>query len=89
MSDKNFKPKAAAASADDGMEMKPDKDSSAKLKKASLINNDAGPDTAPDEHISPKADTDEPIDGQVLNDAVLRGEPHDENYTDLPEDQQQ
>ena len=80
MSDKNFKPKAAATPADEGMEMKPDKDSSAKLKKASLINNDTGPDTAPDEHISPKADTDQPIDGQVLNDAVLRGEPHDENW---------
>ncbi|MFL5744220.1 MAG: hypothetical protein ACJ751_06115 [Niastella sp.] len=33
-------------------------------------------DTAPDEFISPNADTDEPIDGSVVNDAVLRGEPH-------------
>ncbi|WP_276484004.1 hypothetical protein [Paraflavitalea pollutisoli] len=34
------------------------------------------PDTAPDEFIAPKADTDIPIDGQVRNDAVLRGEDH-------------
>jgi hypothetical protein len=80
MPDKNYNQKAAATAADDGIEMKPDKDASAKLKKATLINKDTGPDTAPDEHISPKADTDEPIDGQVLNDAVLRGEPHDENW---------
>jgi hypothetical protein len=33
-------------------------------------------DTAPDEFISPNADTDQPIEGQVINDAVLRGEPH-------------
>jgi|GEM_PF-6731718 len=37
-------------------------------------------DTAPDEFISPDADTDLPIDGSVENDAVLRGEDHaDEN----------
>jgi hypothetical protein len=33
-------------------------------------------DTAPDEFIGPDADTDLPIDGSVVNDAVLRGEPH-------------
>jgi hypothetical protein len=33
-------------------------------------------DTEPDEFIGPDADTDLPIDGQVINDAVLRGEPH-------------
>jgi hypothetical protein len=36
--------------------------------------NDTGLNTAPAEHISPKADTNEPIAGQVRNDAVLRGE---------------
>jgi hypothetical protein len=37
-------------------------------------------DTAPDEFISPEADTDQPLDGTVVNDAVLRGEDHaDEN----------
>lgn len=34
------------------------------------------PDTAPDEFIGPQADTDIPIDGQVRNDATLRGEDH-------------
>lgn len=33
-------------------------------------------DTAPDEFIAPNVDTDEPIDGEVRNDAVLRGEDH-------------
>jgi len=33
-------------------------------------------DTAPDEFISPDADTDLPLDGAVENDAVLRGEDH-------------
>jgi hypothetical protein len=33
------------------------------------------PDTEPDEFISPNADTDLPINGEVINDAVLRGEP--------------
>ncbi|HEX6432552.1 MAG TPA: hypothetical protein VF008_32885 [Niastella sp.] len=33
-------------------------------------------DTEPDEFIGPDADTDLPIDGEVINDAVLRGEPH-------------
>jgi hypothetical protein len=37
-------------------------------------------DTAPDEFIGPDADTDQPLDGTVINDAVLRGEDHaDEN----------
>jgi hypothetical protein len=33
-------------------------------------------DTEPDEFIGPEADTDQPINGEVINDAVLRGEPH-------------
>ena len=36
-------------------------------------------DTAPDEFLSPRADTDQPVDGQVLNDAALRGEPYHDN----------
>lgn len=40
-------------------------------------------DTAPDEFISPNADTDVPLDGEgIVNDAVLRGEDHP---TDNPE----
>lgn len=35
------------------------------------------PDTAPDEFISPNADTDQPLDGKgIVNDAVLGGEDH-------------
>jgi hypothetical protein len=42
-------------------------------------------DTEPDEFIGPDADTDLPIDGQVVNDAVLRGEPHaDDDIDNLP-----
>jgi hypothetical protein len=85
MAEKNDNPKPATP-ANEGLEMKPDKDSSEELKKASQIKNDAGPDTAPDEHISPKADTDVPIDGQILNDAVLRGEPHDESNINWPDE---
>jgi hypothetical protein len=33
-------------------------------------------DVEPDEFIGTNADTDQPLDGQVTNDAVLRGEPH-------------
>jgi hypothetical protein len=33
-------------------------------------------DTAPDEFISPNADTDQPLDGHIMNDAVLFGESH-------------
>lgn len=33
-------------------------------------------DTAPDEFIDEKPDTDQPIDRQIRNDAVLRGEDH-------------
>lgn len=33
-------------------------------------------DTEPDEFIGPNADTDQPIDGKVINDAVLGGEGH-------------
>ena len=45
-------------------------------------------DTAPDEFIGPNADTDQPIDGQVTNDAVLRGEPsaHD-RHPDEPSEE--
>ncbi|MDF2193442.1 hypothetical protein [Paraflavitalea sp. CAU 1676] len=35
-----------------------------------------GPDTAPEDPGAPAADTDLPIDGEVRNDAVLRGEEH-------------
>jgi hypothetical protein len=48
-------------------------------KKEIPVKNDT--DTEPDEFIGPNADTDQPIDGQVVNDAVLRGEPHAD---DLP-----
>lgn len=34
------------------------------------------PDTVPDEFIATKPDIDEPVDRQVRNDAVLRGEDH-------------
>lgn len=43
------------------------------------------PDTAPDEFIAPDADTDVPIDGQVRNDAVLRGEDHAQDRIALDE----
>jgi hypothetical protein len=43
-------------------------------------------DTAPDEFISPNADTDQPMDGHVVNDAVLFGEAHAQYDIDnLPE----
>ena len=35
----------------------------------------ADSDMEPDEYIGSNADTDLPLDGQVINDAVLRGEP--------------
>ncbi|WP_207515669.1 hypothetical protein [Longitalea luteola] len=38
-------------------------------------------DMEPEEIVSSKADTDVPMDGQVNNDAVLRGEPHAEDKT--------
>jgi hypothetical protein len=44
------------------------------VQKETPVKNDS--DTEPDEFISPNADTDLPIEGQVINDAVLRGEPH-------------
>lgn len=56
-------------------------------KKAQKINADqkkaalkGDSDTEPDEFIGPDADTDLPIDGQVLNDAVLRGEPKADDW---------
>ncbi|OQP62256.1 hypothetical protein [Niastella populi] len=43
-------------------------------------------DTAPDEFISPNADTDQPMDGHVINDAVLFGEDHAQyKVDDVPE----
>lgn len=43
-------------------------------------------DTAPDEFISPNADTDQPMDGHVVNDAVLFGEDHAQfKVDDVPE----
>jgi hypothetical protein len=52
-------------------------------KKENPVKNDT--DTEPDEFIGPDADTDLPIDGQVVNDAVLRGEPHaDSDIDNLP-----
>jgi hypothetical protein len=47
------------------------------INKESPVKNDT--DTEPDEFIGPDADTDLPIDGEVVNDAVLRGEPHHAN----------
>jgi hypothetical protein len=47
------------------------------MQKENSVKNDT--DTEPDEFIGPDADTDLPIDGQVVNDAVLRGEPHADN----------
>jgi hypothetical protein len=61
---------------------KADNGSPVNPEEASRVNSDS--DTEPDEFISPKADTDEPIDHQILNDAVLRGEPHTDNTTNLP-----
>ena len=44
-------------------------------------------DTAPDEFISPNADTDVPLEGEgIVNDAVLRGEDH---QNDKPENKVQ
>lgn len=44
-------------------------------------------DTAPDEFISPNADTDVPLEGEgIVNDAVLRGEDHE---NDKPENKVQ
>jgi len=44
-------------------------------------------DTAPDEFISPNADTDVPLEGEgIVNDAVLRGEDHE---NDKPENKDQ
>jgi len=54
-------------------ESKPGKDNSL-IKEETPAKNDT--DTEPDEFIGPDADTDLPIDGEVINDAVLRGEPH-------------
>ena len=43
-------------------------------------------DTAPDEFIAPNADTDQPLDGHIMNDAVLFGEGHaDMNIDELAE----
>jgi hypothetical protein len=40
-------------------------------------------DTAPDEFIAPNAETDVPLDGEgVVNDAVLRGEDHENDKLD-------
>lgn len=42
-------------------------------------------DTEPDEFIGPNADTDQPVEGQIRNDAVLRGEEHaDDNILNWP-----
>lgn len=48
----------------------------------------AEPDTGPDEFIGPNADTDLPLDREVINDAVLRGEPKADDvvYNDVKED---
>ena len=42
-------------------------------------------DTEPDEFLGPNADTDQPIEGQVINDAVLRGEDHADDIDKLME----
>lgn len=40
-------------------------------------------DTAPDEFIAPNADTDVPLDHEgIVNDAVLRGEDHENDKAD-------
>jgi hypothetical protein len=57
-------------------ETKSDRDNN-DIQKENPVKNDT--DTEPDEFIGPDADTDLPIDGQVVNDAVLRGEPHADN----------
>ena len=57
-------------------ETKSDQDNN-DIQKINPVKNDT--DTEPDEFIGPDADTDLPIDGQVVNDAVLRGEPHADN----------
>lgn len=82
MTDKNDKPDVKAAS-DEGVKMSAGKGLNDKLEKAK--NNT---DTAPDEFLSPKADTDLPIDGQVLNDASLRGEMHEDTPTTSPDKKQ-
>jgi hypothetical protein len=39
-------------------------------------------DTAPDEFIAPDADTDQPLDDGIVNDATLRGEDHQDDNID-------
>ena len=63
-------------------ETKSDNDNNV-INKETPVKNDM--DTEPDEFIGPDADTDLPIDGEVVNDAVLRGEPHaDKDIKNLP-----
>jgi hypothetical protein len=82
MNDRENKPQAQVPD-DDALKISADKGLNDKLKKEK--NNT---DTAPDEFLSPKADTDQPIDGQVLNDGVLRGEPYDDTANVPPPDKQ-
>lgn len=51
----------------------PGKDENAEKVETPLQNKT---DTAPDEFIAPNADTDQPLDGHIVNDAVLFGEDH-------------
>lgn len=62
-------------------ETKPENDNPV-IKGKNPVKNDT--DTEPDEFIGTNADTDQPINGQVINDAVLRGEPHANTEINLP-----
>lgn len=58
---------------------KEDKDNKLRKEVAQLQNKT---DTAPDEFIAPSADTDQPLDDGIVNDATLRGEDHQDDNID-------
>jgi hypothetical protein len=61
-------------------------DNAVTLKKTTVKDND----TAPDEFIGHDADTDLPVDRQITNDGVLRGEkPFGEEEANIAGDQQE
>lgn len=79
MSRKNVKQKGSKKQAPDEPELK-GIDSSLAPKKIPTKDTD----TEPDEFIGHDADTDQPVDRQILNDSVLRGEGYAGNK--LPEE---
>lgn len=55
------------------------KDDNLRKEEAQLQNKS---DTAPDEFIAPDADTDQPLNGGIENDATLHGEEHQDDNVD-------